>query len=370
MSSASILITSSTDYEPSRLSSLSSSSSTSSSSTSSSSAVIDFVAGGISGTAAKLIEYPADTVKTRMQSGFYEGKNALQVCRDIIRKEGAMRGFYSGVAMPVVGCAAECAVAFSVFNYTTDFLVNSPLFAAFAFHKNKDEHSYDVVGLSAAMSGVANGFLLTPVEVVKCRCQTNPKKYPDVRQCVKVSVRDEGWKCLTSGVGGTLAREIPGSIGFFLTIELVMKNIFSQYRMTHEEVRLLHLQAQQQQLQQQLQPVLHHHHAHHEQHHESFVIPGELKENTPWYVRPICGGLAGFGLVGLPFPADTVKTVMQITPEYAKMGFVATGRDLVKKSGWKVLFRGMPITMLRAFPANAAVFSTYDLASSYLSKIS
>ncbi len=319
-------------------------------------ALIDFVAGALGGTVGKLLEYPIDLLKTRLQSGLYEGKSTLQICSHIIRNEGAIRGFYRGVAMPVFGCAAEVAVAFAVFNWTTHFLLSNPAARSFFnLQQNRDENSYTVVAISGAMAGFANAFTLSPIEVIKCRVQASPQKYVNVRQCIRVSVREEGWRVFAAGFSGTMAREIPGAIGFFIVLEFSLRNFFGHYRVTHEEF-LEHQRKLQDDEQCNLKKG------------ESFACAGELKESAPWYVRPICGGFAGFGLVCAPYGADTIKTVLQISPEAAKMGFFATGRDLVRKGGVRSLFRGLPITMVRAFPANAAVFSTYDIVANYLLK--
>jgi ornithine carrier protein len=295
------------------------------------SAAIDLVAGGIGGSVGKCVEYPFDTVKTRMQSGgAFAGKSAAQVALNIIRNEGALRGFYAGVSMPVAGCAAECAVAFSVFYTVCDALRAQPRFA----DQTDRRATYTVVAAAGVASGTANGLLLTPVELVKCRVQSNPALYPTVRQCIRVSVEREGLGVFANGLSGTMAREITGTVGFFLVLETALESLFSHHRDRSCAAKSIN----------------------------------DLNGDAPWYVRPVCGGIAGFGLLAPTFPADSVKTMLQVDPECARLGFVGTARRMFRAGGARAFFHGFSITMLRAWPANATVFSVYDLLADWANK--
>jgi solute carrier family 25 carnitine/acylcarnitine transporter 20/29 len=53
-----------------------------------------------------------------------------------------------------------------------------------------------------------------------------------------------------------------------------------------------------------------------------------------------------------------VKTRIQSEPERYK-GFVDCIRYSYREEGWRIFFRGLTPTILRAFPSNAATFAAY-----------
>ena len=286
-------------------------------------AVIDLFSGATAGAMCKLVEYPLDTVKTRLQSGLFGGRGALGVMRDIVRNEGAIKGFYAGVSMPMAGCALECAIAFTVFYHVTELMCGLD-----GFSREADANSYLVVGTAGFAGGVVNGVCLCPFEIIKCRVQSLPGKYPTARKCIAVSVREEGPRVMFSGLSATMAREVPGSVGFFVALETAMRTLFPQYR-----------------------------------------EPGEgnnLIDSAPWYVRPICGGFAGLGLLGPTYCVDTIKTAMQIDPAFARLGIVGTARHIHRSGGVRAFYTGFSITMMRGFLGNGLVFTVYDLVADLL----
>jgi len=66
------------------------------------------------------------------------------------------------------------------------------------------------------------------------------------------------------------------------------------------------------------------------------------------------------------FPADVVKTKMQIDPKFAKLGLIGGLRYQLKTYGLKVgWYSGWSITACRAFPANAVIFSVFEVTSGW-----
>ena len=75
----------------------------------------------------------------------------------------------------------------------------------------------------------------------------------------------------------------------------------------------------------------------------------------------IGGAIAGaaFWVAGMPF--DVIKSRMQTTQK--SIGLVATFQQAVRQGqGIRGLYAGLPVTLLRAVPMNAAVFLTYEAA--------
>ena len=71
------------------------------------------------------------------------------------------------------------------------------------------------------------------------------------------------------------------------------------------------------------------------------------------------GGLAGacFWIAGMPF--DVVKSRMQTAQTTPRLTEVAA--EVVRQKGLRGLYTGLPITLLRAVPMNAACLVVYEL---------
>lgn len=76
----------------------------------STSSLRSLVAGGFGGVCAVVVGHPFDLVKVRLQTaekGVY--KNAVDVVRRSIAKDGLRRGLYAGVSAPLVGVTPMCS---------------------------------------------------------------------------------------------------------------------------------------------------------------------------------------------------------------------------------------------------------------------
>ncbi|KEG10525.1 mitochondrial carrier protein [Trypanosoma grayi] len=73
------------------------------------------------------------------------------------------------------------------------------------------------------------------------------------------------------------------------------------------------------------------------------------------------GGCSGVAFWTAFFPADVVKTRVQVDPTFASYRFMEALRQLYLEGGIRALYCGWSLTAVRAFPSNAAIFVTYDL---------
>jgi solute carrier family 25 carnitine/acylcarnitine transporter 20/29 len=63
------------------------------------------------------------------------------------------------------------------------------------------------------------------------------------------------------------------------------------------------------------------------------------------------------------YPLDIIKTRIQTTPMDAPLDsrrILAVARQIVEQHGWRRLFRGLNITVIRAFPVNGIIFPVYE----------
>jgi ornithine carrier protein len=273
--------------------------------------------GTIAGSVGKLVDFPFDTIKTRLQDSNSTYKSTIDCIVRTARGEGFW-GFYSGIASPIAGAAFENAAAFLLYGRATSFLMHT-------YYPNWDEAANPagkpllVVSGAGAVAGFGTGAVLTPVELIKSRVQVNPKKYPDVSSAFRITVKEEGPSALFKGVKPTLTREVPGNACWFLFYELTLRNVF--------------------------------------------MTNGRKRADCPWYAFCASGGVGGVFYWSVLYPADTIKTRMQTEERFSKMGMRKTGEHLLKEGGVRALYKGFGITLCRAPPANATIFGMYELSS-------
>ena len=177
-----------------------------------------------------------------------------------------------------------------------------------------DNPTLGEVTIAGAGAGVGVSFVLTPVELVKIRMQTG--QYRGTIECIRESFLREGPGVFFKGWTSTLLREIPGSAAWFGCYEAYVHHMTP----TGEEPS------------------------------PSTIIVG--------------GGLGGMGYWTAFYPADSVKTVLQSSEN--KGSFSGTFMRLLRQGGIRKLYRGLTPTLMRALPANAAVFYVYEVLRSSL----
>ena len=71
----------------------------------------------------------------------------------------------------------------------------------------------------------------------------------------------------------------------------------------------------------------------------------------------------------LSIAADTVKSRIQASTDINAPSIRATVKDIVQSQGYRGLIRGVEVAVIRAFPANAALFMGYELSRKGLDRI-
>lgn len=276
------------------------------------SAFRDILNGSIAGIFGKFIEYPFDTVKVRLQTqGSKMFPTTWSCIKYTFQNEGIIKGFYQGVSSPLFGASLENATLFVAYNQTSKYL-----------NKHTNVKELTNIIMSGAVSGSCASFVLTPVELIKCKLQVanldnsvpngkqrTTKIFPTISNVIK----ERGILGLWQGQSGTFIRESVGGVAWFATYEL-MKRKFKER-------------------------------------HPS-------KENRTWELLA-SGASAGIAFNASIFPADTIKSIMQIEHTSIKDTFMR----IITKYGVMGFYRGLGITLIRAIPANATVFYIYETLS-------
>lgn len=266
--------------------------------------------GSTAGICGKLVEYPFDTIKVRLQlSPHFRSSSTLQAIKETYVNEGIVRGFYRGLRAPLVGACLETAVLFLSYRWALNQYKArvAPL---------TDDVSIVVKSAAGGFSGFMAAFVLTPVELVKCRLQvqnvgvgTQPSHlYGAVIRSV---IKNDGVFGLWKGLYSTIVREIGGTAIWFTTYEGCIE-YFSRNR-----------------------PL-----------------------STTDYL--VSGALAGIAFNLSMFPVDTIKSNIQVDGRQGMVG--TTLRLMASPGGFRNLYHGLGITLVRAAPANALIFWTYETA--------
>ena len=318
-----------------------------------------------SGTVGKLIDYPADTVKVRLQTASLAhlgssspsraavAEGPLQCLRNTLAREG-IRGLYRGCITPCMGAAFEDGISFGVYHAVAR-AVGSPHRAGAA--ARPEDLPLRLVFLAGACGGMCTSFISTPLELIKCRLQVDrvnrgasgsgggcgaAPRYKGPLDCLVSSVRAEGLGVLYRGHAATFLRESLGTACWFTTYETCVRAL----------------------------------------------SPGTQRDAVPTAVVLASGAASGIMLNAVPYPFDTAKSVLQTLapaalPRGAAAGAAEGGvgggalgasrprvgpprglvdalRLIIAAEGVAGLYRGLTPALVRAIPTNAVVFFTYE----------
>ncbi|KAJ4163837.1 hypothetical protein LMH87_005541 [Akanthomyces muscarius] len=286
--------------------------------------------GSIAGIVGKYIEYPFDTVKVRLQSQSdhlpLRYKGPLDCFRQSLHADGFL-GLYRGISAPLVGAAAETS---SLFIFES--LGREGLYAT-GLASRETPLSLPALYTTGAFAGALASFVLTPIELVKCKIQV-PGGASSAGLKPLAVVRDifrhDGLRGFWHGQMGTLIRESGGSAAWFGAKETVTAIFYTRatkkVSSATERERIL-------------------------------ATP------LPLWQQAIAGASAGVSYNFLFFPADTIKSRMQTSPlgtAGEKPSFWAEGSAVWRQSGVRGLYRGCGITCLRSAPSSAFIFMVFD----------
>ncbi|XP_067335648.1 mitochondrial basic amino acids transporter isoform X3 [Channa argus] len=208
-----------------------------------------FVAGASAGAIQCVICCPMELAKTRMQmQGTGEKKskrkmykNSLDCLVRIYRKEG-IQGINRGMVTTLVRETPGFGVYFLAYDVLTRSLGCEP----------EDPYMIPKLLFAGGMSGIASWLSTYPVDVIKSRLQADGvggiNQYNGIMDCVRKSVRKEGWRVFTRGLTSTLLRAFPVNATTFATVTL-----FLMYMREGEECSIQGSEPQSVQLQ-PLQP--------------------------------------------------------------------------------------------------------------------
>lgn len=182
-----------------------------------------FLAGASAGAIQCVICCPMELAKTRMQlQGTGEKKskrklykNSLDCLVRIYRKEG-FRGINRGMVTTLMRETPGFGVYFLAYDLLTRSLGCEP----------EDPYMIPKLLFAGGMSGIASWISTYPVDVIKSRLQADGvggvNQYSGIMDCVRQSLRKEGWRVFSRGLVSTLLRAFPVNAATFATVTLFL----------------------------------------------------------------------------------------------------------------------------------------------------
>lgn len=279
--------------------------------------------------------HPFDTIKVLLQSEARgQERGSIATARHLLHTTGA-RGLYRGLAAPLLGGSLETAVNYTVYHRVRGALVDAETSGGGGTGTPAPRLGLPASALLAGgVAGVALSAVLSPLELLKCRVQAGVDesvraaarrvRHPCLRRCAQADDppsqvwAQAGLRGFARGLGGTLAREVPGNALFFASYEALQRSATS----------------------------------------------AGLGESS--LAAPLCGGMAGVAYWLVVLPLDTAKTRIQVLSPgqpCAELGLLGTLREEYRQRGFaRGWYAGARPVILRAFVANAAQWAAFEWA--------
>lgn len=275
------------------------------------SSVKSFLSGGIGGVAAVLVGHPFDLIKVRMQTGTVGGTDVgvFGALSKTLRSEG-IRGLYRGVSAPLVASTPIYAISFWGYD------VGQTLVRKFLRKPGDEERQLTVpeIMLAGGWSALPMIIVMAPMERVKCLLQVQTTstdgskggkpKYTGMVDCASKLYKEGGIRSVYKGTVLTTMRDVPGSIAWFGTYEVIKRSLVAW---------------------------------------QGIDDPSHL---SPFAVMT-AGGFAGMACWGSSIMPDNLKSRFQTAPEGKYRGVADVYKAVVKEEGYGALFTGFRPAMIR-----------------------
>lgn len=267
------------------------------------------VAGASAGISGTILGFPLDTIKARMQISNLGITKSIQ---EIYLQE-KVRGFYRGVAAPLLSLTVLNTLNFSAYRFYCKILyLKGP--ASSELSSGAIVWKY---GLAGALVGPLASSISTPFELIKTKMQLGKRSGQQISNSFQMAgsiLRSNGMTGLYQGHLVNTTREM-----------LFLSTYFFVY--------------------------------------ENFKNQVTLVVQSPSLSIPVAGGFAGALGWFVSFPLDNIKSNIQalVLPNvFQRKSALSIGRELFNSRGFVGLYSGVLPSVLRAFIVSATRFSSYE----------
>lgn len=278
-------------------------------------AIHELIAGAIAGSAGIFVGHPLDTLKVRMQ--MLPSTSSTSVSALFFNSQYG--SVWKGLLPPVMMAGVLNAQIFFTYGRSTQ-MINSD------FDIRDGEQSLLRDGVCGLFTGLVSAFIMTPTEHVKTRLQTQHKSNVTLSKGLSEVIYRNGLHATHDIYQKT---GITGIYRGFAATALRQGPAFAVYFTTYNALK---------------------EHA------------SKYDQNNSLITSILAGGVAGSLSWAVTYPVDLIKNRIQAMPLDSKVNhsMVAISRQFVHENGWRALFRGFGLTVIRAFPVNGVIFTTYE----------
>ncbi|MCJ1308834.1 mitochondrial thiamine pyrophosphate transporter [Agyrium rufum] len=300
------------------------------------------IAGAVAGLFSRFCIAPLDVLKIRLQLQVYDHglhirpETTISTFRSILRDEG-VRAFWKGNVPAELLYVTYSSAQFTTYHYISSLAPLQLLPSA---------ASSFVAGASA---GTVATTLTYPLDLLRTRLAAQrsiqvsharpvknahargPSRYPTFLSSIRSIYHTEGIPGYFLGLGAGIAQIVP-YMGLFFAGYETLRSLLAPYHL------------------------------------------------------PFGGGDAIAGVIAATtaktgvFPLDVVRKRLQVqgpsreglvdgnlkVPVYGKKGVIAVGREIMRMEGWRALYRGLPVGLIKAAPASATTIWGYEITMGWL----
>jgi solute carrier family 25 carnitine/acylcarnitine transporter 20/29 len=267
--------------------------------------VVDLIAGSASGAVSVFCSQPIDTVLTRVQAKpNLINTSSLYVTKYLLRNHG-IQSLWRGSSAMIGAIPFQNAIMMAGYGYGKRWC-----------EQHKPDNMLLGVFIGGCTAGVAQSFLMSPVELIKINQQVIGRSLSSATSMVFSGAlsRDIAWK----GLGATLLRDgLPHGVWF------------ASYEYTKDYLN---------------------------------GIDGIIPTEHVAVVSLSSGAFAAFIAWGVGYPFDIIKTRIQALGA-SDMTVIRATQDILKESNgrpFSTLYRGFWMKIAKAIPASAINFYIYE----------
>ncbi|KAM7361626.1 solute carrier family 25 member 45 [Cochliomyia hominivorax] len=293
----------------------------------------DFMAGCFGGACGVLIAHPLDTIKTWQQASNTSVPTATQ---QIFKRNKGINGFYRGMFFPFVTTGAINSILFGVYG---NHLRQLRMVCHSDYQREQLEDKN--IFVAGSVAGFVQSFIACPIELIKVRLQTQ-HYYSDyvygkrrtTYGTFKKILQNDGISGLYRGLIPMMCRDV-FPYGIYMLVYRDTTNYVDQTEFVQNRRRLRK----------------------------------EDDAKVDFIVTTLAGAWAGILSWVCVIPFDVVKTIMQAEESSQYRNIWHCLSKNFRRYGWRRLFRGSWMLVVRAIPFNAATFVGYEYALEWCHKV-
>ncbi|EGC35614.1 hypothetical protein DICPUDRAFT_87783 [Dictyostelium purpureum] len=278
------------------------------------------------GVMASLFTTPLDVIKTTMQVDNQNHKTIVGTVKKIFAR-GGLKNFYLGLKPTLIGQIPSWAVYFSTYQYFKE------LFSAKNdVHNILTKDSPFIYMGSAIIAGATTSTLTNPIWLIKTRFITQEmdgrqKRYRGVFHSISSIYHEEGFRALYKGLGPSLLGVLHVGVQFPLYEKF---KVYFAHQNKSDELTVVQIMAASS-LSKIIASIVAYPHE---------VLRSRLQDSSP-------------DSPNRTYQGNLVQMVKQI----------------IREEGWRGLYKGMGVNLLRVTPSCVITFTSYEFIKKYLTQL-